>query len=326
MSHSNIQPDNIPIFKRFLFKALVKVYPEIKPLRVWHRLDIIEPINANELLEKKMMNAIEKYRKFMASGMVLFFCLCIYLVWGMGPQWSELLNQSLGVGFLVPILMGVIIHGAFILIVHEATHFNIFQSKVDRTLGNIALGLMLLPFFSEGYQHTHYIHHHHANTHLDNNWTKYREKTFRLSRILYVLYELIPVLNNLDRLADKVPKKRIEVLISWLSALIVIAIFQPGWTYYLLLLFGLNAINALRLWVEHYGHYTGRVSNTYWCPFSFGIANHEIHHDHPRIPALVLMVGLWFRKRDVTIFSAPYRVLFDKNWTHFRTQQKDFSS
>jgi hypothetical protein len=36
------------------------------------------------------------------------------------------------------------------------------------------------------------------------------------------------------------------------------------------------------------------------------------------------MLGLWFRRKDATIYGALWRLLFDPRWSHFRTQQHDF--
>lgn len=316
----------VPGWRVPLFWVLRRWAPELDPVRIWNRLDIEAPTDAGELLERRLAAAMRPGWVGVSWGVVAFFLACVALIWGGGPWLVEAMarhGHSWG-AWVVPPLMGVVMHGVFILVVHEATHANLFGRRIDHSLGNAALGALLLPYLAERYQHTHVIHHRFANRKQDNNWTRYRHALYERSRLLYALYELVPVLNNLDRLASKIPSDSRQIALSWACALATWAVFRPSVGYCLLVLIGLNAINAMRLWIEHYGCFRGRVANTYWCPFSFGIANHDVHHQFPGIPALALMVGLWFRKRDVTVLSSPFRVLADRRWRHFRLQQRDF--
>ena len=66
-------------------------------------------------------------------------------------------------------------------------------------------------------------------------------------------------------------------------------------------------------------------TNTYSAPLSFGIGHHALHHRDPRVPAMVLMVGLWFRRKDLSLRHGLYRLLRRRDWAHFRTQQPDFA-
>ncbi len=327
----SIQWGAVPRWRRPLFRALLRVLPEVEPARVWERLDVEAPLEGELGLEARLTERLAPWRGAMAWGMCAFFLGGVGLVWGVGPwamRWAEAEAQARwGLGWTawsVPLAMGALVHGLFILMVHEATHKNVFQGRRDRWLGNACLGALLLPFLAESYQHTHYVHHRWANTSRDNNWTPTRHKLFRKARWLYALYELIPVVNNVDRLADRVKRQRAQVLWAWAVALAVVWGLEPGFGYWLAVLLGLNAVNAQRLWIEHFGVWQGRASNVYACPLSFGIGNHALHHERPKLPALVLMLGLWFRRKDATIYGALWRLLFDPRWSHFRTQQHDF--
>jgi fatty acid desaturase len=226
----------------------------------------------------------------------------------------------------VPLALGVLVHGLFILMVHECTHGNVLGRRWDDWIGNAAIGMLLLPFLAERYQMVHRVHHQRANQAGDTNWTPFRQRLFRRSRWLYAMYELLPIVNNVDRIRDEVrPGKRSRVLFAWLCAAATYAVFQPSLLHWLLVVLGVNTINALRLWVEHFGHYRGRVSNTYFCPLGFGIGNHEIHHRHPRIPALVLALGLTLRRKDASVLTGVRDLLSDERYAHFRTFQADFT-
>lgn len=189
-----------------------------------------------------------------------------------------------------------------------------------------AIGILLLPFLAERYQTLHHLHHRRSKLVGDTNWTPLRQRLFRRSRLLYTLYELVPVVNNFDRIRDEVqPGQRRLVLFCWLCAIATWAVFQPSLGYWVVAVTGVNTINAMRLWVEHFGFYKGRVSNTYWCPPGFGIGNHEVHHRYPRIPAVALMAGLWLRERDGSVFTSPWNLLMADSYAHFRTFQADFT-
>jgi fatty acid desaturase len=260
----------------------------------------------------------------MTFAVCAFFMSGAWLIWSAGSALYLALPSA--ISFVVPLLAGVFVHGLFILVVHECTHGNLFGRRIDDWLGNAAIGALLLPFLAERYQATHRLHHRRANRTGDTNWTPLRERLFRRSRWYYVLYELVPIVNNLDRIRDGVSgTRRRYVVLAWLSACATYAAFQPPAMYWVLVVVGLNTINALRLWVEHFGHYAGHVSNTYYCPLGFGIGNHEVHHRHPRIPALVLALGLGLRQKDTCVFAGAWKVLFDTRYAHFRTFQDDFT-
>jgi fatty acid desaturase len=311
------------MLRRFLFAAVARAIPGIDRDRIWNRLDLNAPVCGETLLEIRMMRRLAPWHRAMAAAMIAFFLVGIALVWGVGPR---LLSTSTEIAIVGPLLLGVLVHGLFILMVHECTHGNVLARPWDDWIGNAAIGMLLLPFLAERYQMTHRLHHIRANQVGDTNWTPFRQRLFRRSRLLYAVYELIPVVNNLDRLRDEVrPGKRSRTLFAWLCAAATWAVCQPPLMYWILVVIGLNTINALRLWVEHFGHYQRRVSNTYFCPLGFGIGNHEIHHRHPRIPALVLAVCLALRRKDASVFTGVWKLLTDEHYAHFRTFQVDFT-
>lgn len=256
--------------------------------------------------------------RHIARAVFVFFVVGVVGVWAALPR---LLGHGLVLDVALAVVGGVAVHGLFILVVHEATHGNLLGGRRDRWLGNVALGLLLLPFLAESYQHTHHVHHRAVNGPDDNNWTRGRDALFRRGRWLYVLYELVPIVNNVDRLADRVPRDLRQLLAAWAASAVVVAVCRPALSWWLAVIFFLNVVNAARLWVEHYGVYRGRIANCYAAPFSFGIGNHTLHHLRPRVPALVLAAGLWLRRKDVTIGTALPRVLFQRDWRHFRLQQ-----
>lgn len=316
----------VPRTRRLVFPILRRLAgSDLDVEAIWMRADF-EGASRDALLELRLAARAKRVQWLVAAMSLLMFGVCVGLTWWVGPRLMSVVATAghPRSALVVPLVAGVVMHGAFILLVHEATHFNLFRGQADRWIGNAALGALLLPFFAETYQHTHLVHHRHVNRLHDNNWTRNRHALFRRSRVLYALYELIPVVNNVDRVGQRIRRRPAQIAVAWLAAGAVIAASPVSWRYYVLALVGLNTVNAMRLWVEHYGHFSGNVSNTYRCPFSFGIGNHEIHHRYPKIPALVLMVGLWFRRPDVTVLSAPFRVLFTPGWAHFRTQQDDF--
>lgn len=313
-----------------LFRWYQRRHPALDAERVWARLDLESPAPGELTLEARLVADLAPHRAALAAAMLLIFGLGVSLVWGLGPRLVAALSARGGFAAatgwaLVPFFAGFVVHGLFILVVHEATHHNILQNRFDRSLGNIALGLLFLPFLAERYQHTHRVHHRWVNTAHDNNWTAFRDKLSQRARVLYVVYELIPILNNVDRLAERVPVRRLQAALAWGVALCAALFFRPPVTYWLLVLFWLNFVNANRLWVEHFGHYRGALANTYSAPLSFGIGHHALHHRDPRVPAMVLMVGLWFRRKDLSLRHGLYRLLRRRDWAHFRTQQPDFA-
>lgn len=316
----------VPSWRRPVFAVFHRVVGAFDDAAVWasHDVDSVAHGGSDDVVpEIRLRRRLDRAWRWIAAFVIAFFVVGIALIWWGAPR---LLGHGRVVDVTLAVVAGVVVHGLFILIVHDATHGNVLGGRRDRWLGNIALGMLLLPFLAESYQHTHHVHHRAVNGPGDNNWTKGRDALFRRGRLLYVLYELVPVVNNVDRLADRVPRDPGQVLVAWLAAAVVVVVAHPPFSWWLAVIFFLNVVNAARLWIEHYGVYRGRTANCYAAPFSFGIGNHTLHHLRPRIPALVLAVGLWLRRKDVTIWSSLPRVLFHPRWRHFRLQQPDGDS
>jgi len=232
-------------------------------------------------------------------------------VWGIGPHLAATR------GLAIPIALGLVLHGVFILVVHEATHGNLLGRPADDWLGSMACGLLLLPFTAEVFQPVHRIHHRLANRAGDTNWSAFRQRLFETSRLLYALYEIVPVVNGLDRLRGHHPRDPRRLGAAWGAALVTWAVLRPPLAYWLMVVVGLNLVTTLRFWVEHFGLDADRGANTYWFPLSFGIGNHEVHHAVPRLSALALAIGLWFRAKRHLVFVAPALVLFSAGYRHY---------
>ncbi len=248
--------------------------------------------------------------------LILFMSLVI-LAW-------QVIPQHMGPGavrILAGIATGVLVHGAFILVVHEAAHGNIFGLRADRWVGALASGALLLPFVAGNYVATHRRHHAYANKPGDNNWTCLRARLYARSRIVYCLYELIPVVSNLDRLGpNRSAHDVLASLLAWTTTGVVVWLAHVDLAWYGSCLVGLTMLNAARLWVEHMGARDGsdRVANTYGgCPLGFGIGHHALHHRHPRIPALILAMGLHLRRHEAHVGTGWWHLLVNPHWQHF---------
>jgi fatty acid desaturase len=319
-----------------LLSQLERVLPGLDPQalrgapldheRIWRRLDLEEPRPGEVTLEARIADALAPHRNAVAALGLVVFTAGVLVVWGLAPWAFERLRASGhgGLAVLVPMACGLIVHGLFVLIVHEATHGNVFGHAVDAWLGNVALGALVLPFMAESYQHTHRVHHKLTNKQGDPGWTPFRQRLFTRSRFLYALYELVPIVNNIDRLREKCPRDPRKVLVAWVGAAIVLALARPPVAFVALLYVGLNIVNAVRVWTEHFGRWRGRASNLYACPFGFGIGNHALHHETPKIPALALAIGVAVREKDASMLTAPYHVCFTSDYRPFRTFQPDF--
>ncbi len=311
---------------RLVLSGLERALPGLDRERIWKRLDLEAPLPGEIPLEARLASALAP--RAVASGVasMAVFTLGVLAVWGAAPWAYQHLRDGghVGSALLVPLACGFLVHGLFVLAVHEATHGNVFGHTVDAWLGNVALGALLLPFMAESYQHTHRVHHKLANKQGDPGWTPFRQRLFARSRALYVLYELVPIVNNVDRLRERCPRDPRKVAVAWLSSLAVVALLRPPAVFVLVLYVGLNGVNAVRLWTEHFGVWRGRASNLYACPFGFGIGNHALHHEAPRIPALALAIGLAVREKDASMLTAPYHVCFTPGYRPFRTFQPDF--
>lgn len=318
---------HIPLVQQQLLFLLRLLWPELDAKRIWNRSDLENPLPNEEPLEQKIARALRPYRRMIGSIMLLVFLVCINLSYGLGPQLAKAFQESgsPAAAILIALLTGMLLHGMFAFIVHEATHGNILGHPADEWVGNAALGFMLMPFAAESYQYFHRRHHRIPLQEGDPNWTPLRQKLFQRSRLLYVAYEFLPILNNLDRLREKAPRNWKRVLLSWTLAIATWSWFQPSLIHFLWILVGFNFTNALRLWTEHFGFWRGQISNLYYCPLSLGAGNHTLHHRAPKIPALALAVGVMVRRHDASMLTAFFHVLFSKDYRPFRTFQPDFN-
>ena len=315
----------VPAHRRPLFALLERVVPGIDRERVWSGLDIRAPRPGEPLLEERIDAALRRVQPLVVAFALLVLSAGVWLVWAAGPRLAAAAaggHPWLAIG--TPFALAVVVHGVFILVVHEATHGNLLGRPADDWLGSIASGVLLLPFTAEVFQPVHRVHHFLTNRPGDTNWSPFRQRLFARSRLLYALYELVPVVNCLDRTRARYPRDRRRVAAAWAAALATWAVLRPPFGYWLLVLVGLNLLTTLRFWIEHFVFASERSSNTYWFPLSFGIGNHEVHHQNPGISALALAIGLWFRAKSHLLPVAPLCVLFSSGYRHFRTFQPDF--
>ncbi|HEY8211132.1 MAG TPA: fatty acid CoA ligase family protein [Myxococcaceae bacterium] len=312
---------NIPLVPRAMLSALRRRFPSIEPERVWLRLDQEAPRPGERPLEALLADALKPYRHLIAVPTLGFFLACLWLIYGEGWKLAARLSAA-GHGalaVLVPISAGMLVHGLTALVVHEATHGNLWGRRADPWISSATLGMLLLPFAAETYQHFHLIHHKVALEKEDPNWTTLRQRLFEKSRLLYAIYELVPVINNFDRLPKRAPRSRGRTALAWALAVAVWVLLRPPPLYVLAVFFGFNMTNALRLWTEHFGFWRGQVANVFYCPFGFGIGNHALHHRSPKIPAVAMTVGLMVRKRDGSMLLAPLHLLFSGDYGPFHT-------
>jgi fatty acid desaturase len=315
-----------PLFTRLALRRLARTLPGVDPERVWKRLDQEAPLPGEVVLEARIAAALAPHARVIGVLTMILFAAGVVAVWGVAPwAFAELRARGHGsVAWLVPLACGLLVHGLFVLVVHETTHGNVFGQAVDTWVGTVALGALVLPFMAESYQHTHRVHHKLANKQGDPGWTPFRQRLFARSRLLYALYELLPVLNNVDRIREKCPRDPRRVILAWSVSFALLALLRPPVVFVPALYVGLNLVNALRIWTEHFGRWRGRASNVYACPFGFGIGNHALHHEAPRIPALALAIGLALREKDASMLTAPYHLCFTDDYRPFRTFQPDF--
>ena len=309
------------MWRRPLFAAIERVFPDIDRLRIWSRLDVAAPLAGESLLEARIDARLRPYRPFISAAILGFTLSCVWLVYGAAADAGRHLGGWLSLA--LPFALGFLVHGLYILVVHEATHGNLYGRRADDWIASVGAGALLLPFTAEVFPHVHRIHHRIANRQGDTNWSPFRDRLFQRSRFLYGLYELVPVVNSLDRLRERTPRDGRRVLAAWIAAAAVVFVLRPPPVHWALVVVGLNTATVLRFWIEHFGEWRGRISNTYWFPFGFGIGNHEVHHKAPTISAVALWLGLWFRRKDVTPLAA-LRLACSPRYRHFRTYQPDY--
>ena len=289
---------------------------------LWHGVDLIVP---GQSWEATLTRRLGPWRVVLALGQLMLATVLIATTW----WWLPSLASAAGAWWPIYALgAGWLMHGAFILVAHDAAHGNLFGPGVDRWVGAVATGALLLPFAAGTYVDLHRTHHARANGAGDNNWTPLRDRLYRRSRLLYVAYELLPVISNVDRIGASSCKDRAAAGVAWATAAGIGWWAAPGWAWYAVALSGLTIANAARLWVEHMGEdesatqaSTPAVANTYGgCVFGFGIGHHDLHHRAPWIPAPILTIGLWLRPHQAHVATGWWRLLTCPGWRHFSTR------
>ena len=306
----------VPTHRRPLFALLERLLPGIDGERVWSGLDIRAPRAGERLLEERLDTALRRVQPLVVAFALAVLATGVWLVWHVGPRVASASGQP-WLRIATPIALAVVLHAVFILVVHEATHGNLLGPPADDWLGSIACGVLLLPFTAEVFQPVHRIHHRSTNAPGDTNWSPFRARLFARSRLLYALYELLPLVNGFDRIRGRHSRDRRRVAAAWAAAALTWSVLRPSPGYWLLVVIGLNVVTTLRFWVEHFGWDPARGANTYWFPLSFGIGNHEVHHAVPRLSALSLAIGLWFRAKHHLVLVAPALVLFSADYRHY---------
>ncbi len=312
----------VPRLRRALLARLV---PGIDGERVWRGLDVRAPRPGEVLLEARLAALLAPAWRAIVPLILTLFAGGVAIVYDLGPRTMASMEGAghPRLALAVPLACAVLVHGLYVLTVHEATHGNLLGRPADDWLGSLACGALLLPFTAETFPAVHGAHHRNTNRPGDTNWTPLRQRLYSRSRVLYALFELVPLLSTLDRLPSARPAVGPRVVVAWLAAGSAFALLRPPLGYWCLVVCGLNLVTTLRFWTEHFGHLPDRVANTYRFPLGFGIGNHEVHHAVPSIPALALAIGLCFRAKEASVLAAPLRVLFAPGYRHLRSFAAD---
>jgi hypothetical protein len=292
------------------FDWLTRVLGPLDAERIWNLADVTAPRPSEILLERRIDAMLGRMWPLVLVAIAVVFVGGLVLVWDIGPS----------VGLWRAPLFALVVHGLFILVVHEASHENLTHGPADRWIGAVAAGALLLPFTAETFAAVHLRHHRRTNRPGDTNWTVRRQRLFGRSRVLYAAYEMLPLVNAFDRIPVATPpeRRRLAVALAWMTALATVAAFRPPFVYWIGVVIGLNVTTAIRHWTEHFDVASGREARTYRFPLGFGIGNHAVHHRAPGISAPALLIGLWFRRKDASPAAAPFRVLFDRRYRHLR--------
>jgi fatty acid desaturase len=297
---------------RHRFACLTRALGPVDAERIWNLDDVIAPRPGEVLLERRIDASLARLQPLVLAAIAVVFVAGLVLVWSIAPRAGRL--------WMAP-LLAVVVHGLFILVVHEASHENLTRGPADRWIGAVAAGALLLPFTAETFAAVHLRHHRRTNRPGDTNWTVRRQRLFARSRVLYAAYGMVPLLNAFDRIpVAALPERRpLVIALAWVTTLVTVAIFRPPFSYWVGVIVGLNVVTAIRHWTEHFDVAPGREARTYRFPLGFGIGNHAVHHRAPGIGAPALLVGLWFRRKDASPAAAPFRILFDRRYRHLRT-------
>jgi len=224
-------------------------------------------------------------------------------------------------------------HAFFIVIIHDGAHKAITKTKIDRVIMNLGSALMLLPFYGEYFRKYHLIHHANTNSEHDPLWQSNKKNLFENKRWFYILCECIPLLftfylvlrfNTKKRDANtiqpiKSPTVKIAyILLSTGLTTLIIRYSLPSIWFCLGTVFVLNFVSVWRHWCEHLGTDENQSSNTFWFPLGMGIGNHNTHHHFPHVSWLVLLIGLFYRKKSTTPFKTLKGVFFNTAFVHYK--------
>lgn len=224
---------------------------------------------------------------------------------------------------------GLLAHSFFVITMHDGAHQSITRTKFDHVIMNFCAGAIVLPLYTELFKKYHLLHHANTNTENDPLWTEQKKRIFNKNKVFYAFLQCLPFVFNLYVLMQtKEPKKAkvnsaikpdiLQVLLSFIVATTVVVIFKPGIWFVLGTFTVMTTLGAVRYWGEHMGVIENKQSNTHWFPLGMGIGNHDVHHHCPGYSWLTLTIGLLFRKKDTHPLKSTYRLLFNKNFRHYK--------
>src|SRR5437899_2353762 len=107
---------------RWRFAILARLLPGVDAERVWTLRDLSEPLPGEVLLERRIASVLARVWPLVVAGVMLVFVAGLVLVWGVGPR---LRHPA------APFVAGLVVHGLFILVAHEAAHGNLLGRPAD---------------------------------------------------------------------------------------------------------------------------------------------------------------------------------------------------
>ena len=252
---------------------------------------------------------------FITSSIMIYGILICMHYFNLGNYWT-----------IIP--AAFLAHAFFIVLLHDASHKSITKTKADRIIMNIGSGILLLPFYGELFRRYHLIHHGNTNSIEDPLWPTVKTHLYENRRWFYILCEFVPILFSIylifmskkeREVKIKGPKVEIKYILgaSVISLAIILLVPLNGW-FLLFTLLLLNIISTIRHWCEHMGYDNSVESNTFWFPLGMGIGNHSTHHNLPHISWFVLMIGLFYRKKNASFFKSLFGVIFRNKFMHYK--------
>ena len=272
--------------------------------------------------EKKIEHYLRKH-PFLLYSVTFITAALLYL----GIYYSMLLFKE--GHYWALILSGLFAHSFFVITMHDGAHQAITGKKIDFYIMNICAGLIVLPLYTELFKKYHLLHHANTNTEDDPLWNEQKKRIFNKNKVLYGVLQCLPFVFNLYILIQpnktKKDKKKVsiqpallQIILSFIVATTIVIIFKPGIWFVLGTFTVMTTLGAFRYWGEHMGVDHNKQSNTHWFPLGMGIGNHEVHHHYPGYSWLTLTIGLLYRKKDTNPFKSAYRLLFNKDFHHYK--------